>query len=175
MVNSKANPRILQKKKKKKKNQNPKIHCKSLNQKPQITNQISLKQTQRQKRQQTNRATQPTLQHKPTDGSGIAASKIGQPTQLELQSRAHCIRIQASEIAHWIGSEIAVRSHRSARSCRLLCSPSHGLLRRSSLSLLRCSLNLNLKVFHNFSLFLFSFFIFFSLTSSVSLSLYLKN
>ena len=44
MVNSKANPQILQKKKKKK-NQNPKIHCKSLNQKPQITNQISLKQT----------------------------------------------------------------------------------------------------------------------------------
>ena len=36
MVNSKANPRILKKKKKKKKPK-PNIHCKSLNQKPQIT------------------------------------------------------------------------------------------------------------------------------------------
>ena len=44
MVNSKADPQILNNKKKKKK-KNPNIHCKSLNKKSQITNQISLKQT----------------------------------------------------------------------------------------------------------------------------------
>ena len=44
------------------------------------------------------------LQHKPTDGLGITAS--------EIQPRAYRIKIQASEIAHWIKSEIANRSRR---------------------------------------------------------------
>ena len=64
---------------KKKKKPKPNIHYKSLNQKPQITKSDITKANLK-----TKTSTEQRSQHKPTNGSSIVASEIGQPTQLEL-------------------------------------------------------------------------------------------
>ena len=89
MVNSKANPRMLKKKKKKK---NPNIHCKSLNQKPQITNQISLKRTQIQKtsieqRSQHYNTSQQTDRASPHQRSVSQHNSISSPEHIALGFR----------------------------------------------------------------------------------------
>ena len=169
------NTQIKKKKKKKKKKPKPNIHCKSLNQKPQTTKSDITKANLK-----TKTSTEQCSQHCNTTQQTDQAS-LHRRSVSEHNSSSSPEHI-ASGFKHWrsltgldqrslIGHVARSVAHRLARSCRLLrrssLAPSLvacSVARYLSFGLLRCSLNLNLKVFHNFSLF-------FSLTLSVALSL----
>ena len=108
---------------------------------------------------------QPTLQHKPTDGSASPHRRL--VSQHNSSSSPKHIALGFGHRRSLTGSDRRSPIGHVAR--RLFRCPSLGLLCRPSLSLLRCSLNLNLnlKVFHNFSLLLFF------LSNSLSLFLFI--
>ena len=173
---------------KKKKKPKPNIHCKSLNQKPQITKSNITKANLETKTsieqhsqhcntsQQTDRASlhrRSVSQHNSSSSPQHITSGFGHRRSLTGSDR----RSPIGHVARRSAQSRRLLRHSLLVACYVVRRSSFGLLRRPSLgllyclslSLLRCSLNLSLKVFHNFSL------SFFSLTLLVSLSLYLKN
>ena len=147
MVNSKANPRILKKKKKKKKPK-PNIHCKSLNQKPQITKSNITKANLETKTsieqhsqhcntsQQTDRASlhrRSVSQHNSSSSPQHITSGFGHRRSLIGSDRRSPIGHVACSVTRC--SSLATSSV-ARRSFGLLRHPSLGLLCCLSLSLL---------------------------------------
>ena len=144
------------------------MHCKSLNQKPQITNQISLKQTQRQKRLQSN-AVNIRIGHR------RIGDRLANTTRAPVQSTSHqdsdidCSldRIRDRRLVTSLVARLgSVTSLAPSPVTWLALTPVArcSVARRSSCSIARRS-----------RYFITSLSLFFFLSDSLSLSLYLKN